>query len=115
YQVSAADTAGGPIQVAPGVLMGAAQKHDLSAPLRDLPKTPVRALPADDESDGGAGPAGPVTNAADTVVQSIPAAPAMPSASKNFEGIGFPGVACNCAPPDTNGEAGATQYVQIGN
>jgi len=28
-------------------------------------------------------------------------------------GILFPGVACNCPPPDTNGEVGATQYVQI--
>ena len=39
----------------------------------------------------------------------------MPSADKNFDGIGFPGVACNCAPPDTNGEVGSTQYVQIVN
>jgi hypothetical protein len=39
--------------------------------------------------------------------------PAMPR--QNFEGIGFPGVSCNCAPPDTNGEVGATQYVQIVN
>ena len=39
----------------------------------------------------------------------------MPSPLLNFNGIGFPGVACNCAPPDTNGEAGATQYVQIVN
>src|SRR5882672_2937549 len=35
----------------------------------------------------------------------------MPSPILNFNGIGFPGVACNCAPPDTNGEVGATQYV----
>ena len=33
----------------------------------------------------------------------------------NFDGIPFPGVVCNCAPPDTNGEVGATQYVQIVN
>ena len=33
----------------------------------------------------------------------------------NFAGIPFPGVVCNCAPPDTNGEVGATQYVQIVN
>jgi hypothetical protein len=36
----------------------------------------------------------------------------MPAPLLNFDGIGFPGVACNCAPPDTNGEVGATQYVQ---
>jgi hypothetical protein len=40
---------------------------------------------------------------------------AMPSASLNFDGLPFPGVGCNCAPPDTNGEVGATQYVQIVN
>jgi fibronectin type III domain protein len=39
----------------------------------------------------------------------------MPSPLLNFNGIGFPGVACNCAPPDTNGEVGATQYVQMVN
>ena len=30
----------------------------------------------------------------------------MPSPILNFNGIPFPGVACNCAPPDTNGEVG---------
>jgi hypothetical protein len=39
----------------------------------------------------------------------------MPAPALNFDGIPFPGVACNCAPPDTNGEVGATQYVQIVN
>src|SRR5262245_41077922 len=34
----------------------------------------------------------------------------MPTADMNFNGIQFPGVACNCAPPDTNGEVGTTQY-----
>ena len=38
--------------------------------------------------------------------------PNMPSPTLNFDGVLFPGVACNCAPPDTNGEVGATQYVQ---
>src|SRR6266571_8903933 len=39
----------------------------------------------------------------------------MPATTLNFNGIPFPGVACNCAPPDTNGEVGASQYVQIVN
>jgi len=39
----------------------------------------------------------------------------MPSPTLNFPGIPFPGVSCNCAPPDTNGEVGATQYVQTVN
>jgi hypothetical protein len=33
----------------------------------------------------------------------------------NFDGIPFPGVNCNCAPPDTDGYVGLTQYVQIVN
>ncbi len=41
--------------------------------------------------------------------------PKMPAPILNFDGIRFPGVNCNCAPPDTNGEVGATQYVQIVN
>ena len=40
---------------------------------------------------------------------------AMPTPSLNFDGIPFPGVGCNCAPPDTDGEVGATQYVQMVN
>ena len=39
----------------------------------------------------------------------------MPNPILNFDGIGFPGVACNCAPPDTDGEVGLTQYVQMVN
>jgi hypothetical protein len=39
----------------------------------------------------------------------------MPTALQNFNGMQFPGVACNCAPPDTVGEVGATQYVQLVN
>src|SRR5262249_4189803 len=38
-----------------------------------------------------------------------------PSPILNFDGIPFPGVGCNCAPPDTNGAVGKTQYVQIVN
>ena len=39
----------------------------------------------------------------------------MPTPILNFNGIPFPGVACTCAPPDTNGEVGVTQYVQMVN
>lgn len=48
-------------------------------------------------------------------VQTKLAAQNMPTAQLSFEGIDFPGVNCNCAPPDTNGAAGDTQYVQIVN
>ncbi len=42
-------------------------------------------------------------------------APSIPTPILNFNGIPFPGVGCSCAPPDTNGEVGATQYVQMVN
>ena len=29
--------------------------------------------------------------------------------------MAFPGVGCNCAPPDTNGAVGLAQYVQMVN
>ena len=42
-------------------------------------------------------------------------APSIPARLLSFDGIPFPGVGCSCAPPDTNGEVGATQYVQMVN
>ncbi len=42
-------------------------------------------------------------------------APGIPAAILDFDGITFPGVGCNCAPPDTNGAVGLTQYVQMVN
>ena len=40
----------------------------------------------------------------------------MPSPTLNFDGISVsPGGGCTCAPPDTNGEVGTTQYVQTVN
>jgi len=104
----------GPISVVRDILAGISARNDRSARLVDMPARPVRALPAREEDEEA--PAGPVRAAArDTVVQTTLPAPAMPATSLNFDGIAFPGVACNCAPPDTNGEAGATQYVQIVN
>jgi len=41
--------------------------------------------------------------------------PNTPPPILNFAGIPYPGVQCSCAPPDPNGEVGATQYVQMVN
>jgi hypothetical protein len=41
--------------------------------------------------------------------------PNIPVPIRTFDGIPFPGVGCNCAPPDPNGAVGLTQYVQIVN
>jgi hypothetical protein len=113
--VSAADSVNGPVAMGHGVLMGADLKHDTSLPLRAQQQYPAHPLPIDAGEDGDVGPAHAGPNGADPVVQNTLAAPNVPSTSLNFEGIDFPGVVCNCAPPDTNGEVGATQYVQIVN
>jgi uncharacterized protein YjdB len=93
-------------------ISGRALHHDTSAPLRSIPpkvskqarhEVPERELPVT------------VASSPDPVVQSTPGTAAMPSTSKNIEGIGYPGVNCNCFPPDTNGEVGTTQYVQTVN
>ena len=52
----------------------------------------------------------------DEAVQDQPVvAPNIPGTTLSFDGIVYPGVGCFCAPPDTNGEVGLTQYVQIVN
>src|SRR6266516_3653876 len=96
-----------------GVIVGRDYKHDVSPPLRDI--KPVITPPLHEHEANPNPPIGRHTNQPDPVVQSSLAPAAMPSPILNFNGIPFPGVACNCAPPDTNGEVGLTQYVQIVN
>jgi len=117
FEVTAAQSANGPIDVGNGNKVGGAIKHDTSKPIRELPQLPVRALPANDDQGGDAASGGAASHVQvhDPVVQTSQPSANMPSPSLNFEGIDFPGVSCNCAPPDTNGEVGATQYVQIVN
>jgi hypothetical protein len=114
--VSVGDSAKGPVAMGNGNSMGAALKHDTSKPLKELKQYPAHPLEAEDEK-GDWDRAGDRErpHGVDTVVQSSPASPAMPATTLSFDGIGFPGVACSCAPPDTNGEVGATQYVQVVN
>jgi hypothetical protein len=97
-----------------GVIVGHAVAHSLTAPLRTLPRAPFRIRP-EHEAIRNHVLVSKHHDAPDPVVQHRLARPNMPSPTLNFDGIPFPGVACNCAPPDTNGEVGATQYVQIVN
>ena len=101
------------------VVVGASVHNDTSPPLREM-----KQLPLDQRQEGEANENPKLLNhhidSADPVVQGASALMAfaglsMPSPLLNFDGVAFPGVACNCAPPDTNGEVGATQYVQIVN
>src|SRR5689334_18761328 len=96
------------------VTVGRDYKHDVSPPLRDI--KPVVVPPRHEHEENIVRHINSAhQDQADPVVQSTLAAAAMPSPILNFNGIPFPGVACNCAPPDTNGEVGLTQYVQIVN
>src|SRR6185295_8290948 len=97
----------------------ASYHNDTSKPLRDMKPQPVFSKQQHENEN----PKIPTKHrdSADPVVQTTfgdlksLVTVNMPSPLLNFNGIGFPGVACNCAPPDTNGEVGATQYVQIVN
>lgn len=116
--ISVDASANGPVALGNGHAMGTALKFDTSGPLRNATKIAAHPLPADgsDEgSDGDHAPQHAAPSSQDPVVQSSLASPSVPATTLNFEGIDFPGVVCNCAPPDTNGEVGATQYVQIVN
>ena len=96
------------------VQVGHSAKNDTSPKLRNITPKPV--TPA---SSHQAIKTPPIvhqhTNRRDSAVQTRMPAKNMPAPGLSFDGIPFPGVNCNCAPPDTNGEVGSTQYVQIVN
>ena len=103
------------------ITVGASVHNDTSPPLRDMKQEQVGKKV---EREANENPKVPASlkhkDSPETVVQGFSLllsllAPNMPSPLLNFDGVAFPGVACNCAPPDTNGEVGATQYVQIVN
>ncbi len=97
-----------------GLTSGTSVRNDTSPALRDIPPVPIQEVP---EHEAAANPrtSRPHVNAPDPVVQRQQGPLSMPAPILNFDGIPYPGVSCNCAPPDTNGEPGATQYVQIVN
>ena len=92
--------------------------NDVSKPLRDMPDFPEQ-LQAEHEAAENPFIPVPHQNAADPLVEQGTwlrrLAPRIPAPILNFDGIPYPGVNCSCAPPDTNGEVGATQYVQMVN
>jgi hypothetical protein len=89
-------------------------KHDTSQRLSDIPPKPYIGK-KEHEANRNPRAISQHQDQPEAVAQTTLADPAMPSPGLNFNGIPFPGVNCNCAPPDTNGEVGATQYVQIAN
>ena len=103
--------------------VGASYHNDVSQPLRDMPASTNADRKGESEREANENPKVPYrhTDSPDPVIQirDVSAlalvAPSLPAAILNFDGIPFPGVGCNCAPPDTNGAVGQTQYVQIVN
>ena len=93
--------------------------HDISRPLREL--AGEARFDQRQEREAGANPRIPIAHIdqPDPVIERASLirllAPSIPSPILSFDGIAFPGVGCNCAPPDTNGEVGLTQYVQMVN
>jgi N-acetylneuraminic acid mutarotase len=111
-QVSAAK--GTPVHE--GVTVGRSYKNDVSRPVRAMASQPHLTSPLHVAAENPS----LLTfkdhkSARDPVVQNTMPRPQMPGTILNFDGIPFPGVVCNCAPPDTNGEVGLDQYVQIVN
>jgi len=111
---SRAQAAEGPTP-ANGVIVGLSYHNDTSPPLREMEPQPVKPKPEHEANENPRIPSHH-RDAPDEAVQSLHAPSLnMPATTLNFDGIPFPGVACNCAPPDTNGDVGLTQYVQIVN
>jgi hypothetical protein len=108
-----------PVDMPGGITVGQDYHHDLSRPLRDLP---IIHLPATAPHQVGAGDADAASlpinghvNQADTVVQKDAGSGTMPATNANFDGIQWAQSDCNCTPPDTNGDVGPNDYVQIVN
>src|SRR5713101_4387547 len=98
-----------------GVIVGVSYHNDTSPPLRDIKQLPIE-RPAGEEANENPRIPKHHKDSRDEATPAQPvASPNIPASILNFDGIAFPGVVCNCAPPDTNGEVGATQYVQIVN
>ena len=92
---------------------------DLSRPLREQP---LVWPPAESEHEANLNPQIPHQHqdGSDPVIQSsfwqrMIGVPSIPAPILSWNGIPFPGVSCNCAPPDPDGEVGKTQYVQMVN
>ncbi len=93
--------------------------NDVSPALRDVEPWPVQRVQEHEAAANWRVSTGLHKDQPDLVVQKGTLlgqlAPSISPPILNFAGIPYPGVICNCAPPDTNGEVGATQYVQIVN
>ena len=113
-------------QESSGIQFGQSYHHDTSPALRDLPSLwPPKAPKDGDEEETREANLNPKLShpqhinipdpLVDRSVLGLLVPDVMPATILNFDGIPFPGVGCNCAPPDTNGAIGLTQFVQMVN
>jgi len=100
----------------PGMRVGHSIRNDTSPALRTMPDQKIAPL-APHQAVRPSITRGRTLQQGrrDPAVQSSLPKANMPATILNFDGIAYPGVSCFCAPPDTNGEVGLTQYVQIVN
>src|SRR5436305_4105502 len=109
-----------PLNPVPRVIVINSYQNDTSRPLRESFAWPPRMT---FEREANENPKIPFhhTDKLDAVIQNVQASilgvldPSIPRPILSFNGISYPGVGCNCAPPDPNGAVGETQYVQIVN
>jgi hypothetical protein len=99
------------------VIVGTAYHFDVSPPLRDITPIPSAAFQENEAPENWKVPIQHVDQpdgAVEDPSVSQPAlvSPSMPATSLNFDGMTNN---CSCYPPDTNGEAGLTQYVEMDN
>jgi hypothetical protein len=120
FGASALAQGGTQSQASGGLIVVASYHNDISPPLGDMLVWPPQARP---EHEANENPKIPFHHAdsRDLIIQNRFASmlgllsPSIPKTILNFNGIPYPGVGCNCAPPDPNGAVGKTQYVQIVN
>jgi len=90
-------------------------KHDVSPALRDLPRSPSPSEPKHERRLRLTHGPRELVSQPDPALQSSAGPLVNTAAGQNFQGVGI-GIDNSyfncCAPPDTNGAAGATQYVQ---
>ena len=83
-------------------------RHDISPPLRDIKPLPHPLGPPEAKEIRLLHPPREIRHLADAVMQTSTLAQISTTAGVNFEGVGANG----SAPPDTNGSAGTTQFVE---
>ncbi len=119
FSINSSSTASAASKLNNGVKVIFPDHSDVSPAMRDVEAWPVQRVQEHEAAENPRVSTGVHKDVPDQAVQKGSwlgkLAPSIPAPILNFAGIPFPGVGCNCAPPDTNGEVGATQYVQIVN